>query len=241
MAFIRGLDVSSCQGNISWTKVDPAFQFVVVKISEGETGQDPTRFANMKGAEDTGRLVFCYHFFRTSQDPQKQAENVWKAVGSSAPLLVFIDLETIADGLSPAQAIEKTLALAEKLESYFGRPPGLYTFPYFARSTLGPALFGATSLARCPLWMADYSGGESPKDGWSPYVPKPWDTWTFAQTSGNNSSLVPGIYGHVDHNVANFQSFEALRTFAGLPPLLPDASQVIPNSPYDEAEKPETD
>ena len=58
-------------------------------------------------------------------------------------------------------------------------------------------------IARCPLWMADYSHGEAPAEGSHPFTPLPWSTWAMWQTSGDKSSRVPGIVGAVDHDVFN--------------------------------------
>jgi GH25 family lysozyme M1 (1,4-beta-N-acetylmuramidase) len=216
MTRLRGLDVSSCQGRIDWARVPPEFRFVVVKVSEGLAGKDPTAAANLAGVVATGRVPFVYHFFHTAEDAKRQAQNSWDAAGKEMPYRVFIDLETIAKGLSPGAAVDAAILEAEAVEGFFGQPPGIYTYASFARDTLGQALFQRTELARCPLWMADYRGGENPPETWSPYVPLPWTTWVFAQTSGNNSSRVDGIYGAVDHNIFNGGEAE-LRAFCGLP------------------------
>ena len=232
---IRGLDVSSCQGVIKWKLVPDDFRFIIVKVSEGVLGLDPMRRLNIEGAMASGHVVGVYHFFRSSMDPVGQAERLWQALGDTMPSFVALDFETIADGISPTEAVNRLLRCVEAVEKRFGRSPLVYTYPWFAKS-MGSALTVATELARCPLWMADYSGGESPPDGWHPYIPEPWTDWTMAQTSGNNSSRVPGIVGAVDHNVFNGGE-KALRTLQGLPdqdaiptePALP-----VPANPYDD-------
>src|SRR5262245_38799707 len=115
MTFLKGLDVSSCQGVIDWAKVPAEYRYVFVKASEGELGRDPTRLRNLAGVRATGRHAFVYHFLRTSQDPEKQAENLWIAVGDTMPGLVMLDFETIADGLLPSEAVAKALACARAI------------------------------------------------------------------------------------------------------------------------------
>lgn len=217
MSRVRGLDVSQCQGTIDFDKLPAWVRFVVVKVSEGESYKDPTRVRNLAEARRRGLHVFVYAFLRTSQDPDKQAQNLWDAVGEITPSFTFVDFETIADGLAPAAAIAKAVTMTRAVRAMFGRC-GLYLYPWFCTGVLGSALQApeAAELAVCALWMADYRGGEDPAPTWQPFVPKPWTRALFAQTSGDASSFVPGITGHVDHDY--FDGDEAaLATFLGEP------------------------
>lgn len=228
MTRLRGLDVSSCQGTIRWADVPPEFAFVVVKVSEGTLGLDPLRQFNLAAAALSGRQTGVYHFFRSSQDPKGQAERLWDAVGSKMPSFVALDFETLADGLSPEAGVDRALECADHIESFFGRPPLLYGFPWFDGKLLGAAFAARPRIARLPLWMADYSGGELPPETWHPHFGAPWTTWALAQTSGNNSSRVAGIVGAVDHNIANGDLEWFRTTICGLPPT---ASVGEPPSP----------
>jgi lysozyme len=191
--------------------------FVVIKVSEGTLGLDPMRKFNMDGAVSRNIPWGAYHFFRSSQDPEGQADRLWQAVGDVMPAFVALDFESIADGLQPRDAVIKALRCATAIEQRFGRPPLLYGYPWFDGHILGSALAATPDIARCPLWMADYSGGESPPDGWHPFIPKPWTSWCMAQTSGNNSSHVPGIVGAVDHDVYNGDDHRFRVEVCGLP------------------------
>ena len=223
---IRGLDVSSCQSLVDFDKLPSWVRFLVVKVSEGETGMDPMRARNLAEARRRGMPVFVYHFFRTGQDAPKQAENIWRAVGEQAPLLVFVDFETIAKGMSATEAVTKCVALVRLVKAMFFRC-GVYMFPWFAKGAIGAAVLAAVGaeLGDTYLWMADYSGGEDPPARWNAFTPLPWMTWTMAQTSGDNSSHVPGIAGAVDHNVFHGDE-DAFKAFCGTPrpdQLEPDA------------------
>ncbi len=218
---IRGLDVSWCQGVIDYAHVPDEFRFIIVKVSEGTAGQDPTRQRNIEGAHATGRAVGVYHFLRPSQDAVAQVTNLWQAIGDTLPdIRPALDLETAPDGMSANDLAAWFLRAADETERYFGVPPLVYTYPWFYRSRVGEAAGASTSigqrLARCPLWMADYSRGETPEDWMSPFVPAPWTTWTMWQTSGDKSSKVGGVAGAVDHDVFNGDA-EAFRIFRGLP------------------------
>lgn len=219
---IRGLDVSSFQGVVDWVKVPAEYQFIIVKVSEGTTGEDPARARNISGAHATGRAVGVYHFLRPSQDALVQVANLWRAVGDTMPdIRPALDLESAPDGMTANDLAEWFLRAADETERYFGVPPLVYTYPWFYRSRVAKAAGASTSigdrLARCPLWMADYSHGEKPGAGLSPFVPVPWQNWALWQTSGDKSSLVPGINGPVDHDVFNGDE-ATFRAFRGMPP-----------------------
>ena len=222
---IRFLDVSSCQGAIDWAKVPADFRGVIVKASEGLTGQDPTRIRNAEAAHAAGRIVSFYHFLRPSMDAVSQIHNLWKAIGDTMPdFRPALDLESAPDSMTPEDLAAWFLRAADEAESYFGVPPLVYTYPWFYNSRVSKAR-GMTGelgarFARCPLWMADYSKGETPAEDAHPFTPLPWSTWAMWQTSGDKSSRVPGIIGAVDHDVFNGDD-AALATFRGLP----DASQ----------------
>jgi lysozyme len=232
---IRGLDVSSCQGAIDWLKVPAEFKFVIIKVSEGVTGQDPTRVRNIHDAHATGRAVGVYHFLRPSQDALAQVTNLWQAIGDTMPdIRPALDLENAPDNMSANDLAEWFLRAADETERYFGVPPLVYTYPWFYRGRVASAAGASASiaerLARCPLWMADYSHGEAPAEGLSPFVPMPWANWAMWQTSGDHSSHVPGIVGAVDHDVFNGDE-AAFRAFRGLPPDdVPTAPEVTDNA-----------
>lgn len=217
----RGIDISQCQGTIDFDKLPDWVRYVFVKTSEGWNGKDPNRARNLAEARRRGLYPLVYHFSHLDADAHAQIENLWSAIGDTMPLMIALDFEYLAQGLTPQKTVDNLRAEAAEVEENFGRPGDIYTFPWFATS-MGTALSSATDLARCGLWMADYSGGETPPDSWHPVTPKPWGPgeWRFAQTSGNNSSIVPGIPGHVDHDIFNGDE-QALRVHLGLVPPLP--------------------
>ncbi len=219
---IRGLDISWCQGAIDYAQVPDEFKFIIVKVSEGVSGQDPNRQRNIDGAHATGRSVGVYHFLRPSQDAVTQVANLWQAIGGTIPdIRPALDLENAPDGMNANDLAAWFLRAADETERYFGVPPLIYTYPWFYRSRVADAVRASASiaerLARCPLWMADYSKGERPADDAGPFVPMPWTSWAFWQTSGDKSSHVAGIPGPVDHDVFNGDD-SAFRAFRGLPP-----------------------
>ena len=217
MARVRGLDVSEAQGLIDFDKLPSWCRFVVVKVSEGESYKDPQRVRNLAEARARGLHVFVYAFLRTSQDPDKQAANLYAAVGDISPSFVFIDFETLANGVTAVQGVAKLVAMGRAVRAMFGRG-GVYSYPYFCVGPMAAALAApeAAELALLAFWAADYRGGEVPPETWRPFCPPVFGRATFVQTSGDKSSFVPGINGHVDHDYFE-GSEDELNVFLGVP------------------------
>lgn len=218
---VRGLDISSCQGHIDFAALPSWVRFMFVKVSEGFNGKDPARAANLAGARARGILTGVYHFSHLDADGHAQIQNLWDAIGDTMPLMIALDFEYLAKGLTVTQAVANLRDEADAVKDDFGRDGDIYTYPWFATS-MGTALSSCTRLADCGLWMADLSKGEYPDDNAQPVVPKPWSKATFWQTSGDNSSRVPGIATPVDHDVF-LGSEDDLRAHFGLP-VLPEAA-----------------
>lgn len=227
---LKGIDVSAVQGKIDWKQVAAAgFRFAIRKVSEGTSYGDGTAAANAIGIREAGMYDSVYGFLRPSMgNPAVQAKNLWDRTGDTSPCLPpTLDLENAPDSMSAKDLVDFFLVAADAVEDLFGRPPMVYTFPYFAKTRIVPALTPEVSarLARCPLWMADYSAGENPAETWRPYTPKPWTEARLAQVSGDKSSHVPGIGGAVDHDIF-FGTEEELRAFCGFPPVTTTADEI---------------
>lgn len=217
MARVRGLDVSEAQGLIDFDKLPSWVRFLIVKVSEGESYKDPQRVRNLSEARARGLHVFVYAFLRTSQDVTQQLANLASAVGDISPSFVFVDFETIADGMTPRQGVAKLVEMCRGVRAQFGRG-GVYSYPFFCSGEMAKALAApeAAELALMTYWSADYRGGEVPPETWRPFCPPVFGRATFVQTSGDKSSFVPGINGHVDHDYFE-GSEDELNTFLGVP------------------------
>ena len=232
--FLDGIDVSAVQGAIDWPAVAEAgFRFAVIKASEGANYCDPRALQNLAGARAAGLRTGVYMFARVSQgDAEAQAERLWTCIGDTMPSFrLVLDLESAPAGTPGTDVVRLGEALSEALERRFGRAPILYSYPSFLRS-LGPALAPST-LARCPLWIAQYSSTTTPwapDEGAQPAVQAPWTDWAIWQYSGNGGYRVPGVPGDCDRNL--FKGDEAaLADFCGEPgpdELEPDAAIIHP-------------
>ena len=88
-------------------------------------------------------------------------------------------------GLSSAQASAIASAFLEELESLIGQPPMVYTSAYDASHMLD------SSVARWPLWAADYGPSQ-------PHVTANWTSWAGFQYTDRGT--VSGVSGYVDRD-----------------------------------------
>jgi GH25 family lysozyme M1 (1,4-beta-N-acetylmuramidase) len=188
-----GIDVSYYQGTINWGSVRAAGRnFAYVRHSDG-TFLDPQRFTNFNNARSAGLTVGFYQFFRASQDPIVQADNIVAALntvgGVGRPNLPpVIDIETY-DGQSASTVITRVNQWLSRVQSRTGRQPVLYTSPGFWGG------LGYPTPSPLPyLWVAHW--GVS-----CPTVPSPWGRLRFWQYSA--TGRVSGISGDVDLDTYN--------------------------------------
>lgn len=257
---ILGVDVHAGYGTIDWPRAAAAgVRFAIAKCTEGNEGKDARHDANIVGARAAGLYVgsYLYAFPLPTDDkhpgrsPLEQARRFWFESGGvgSRPgeLPPTIDFEwpphyerdkktsRIVDRwaewkVTPASIIAWAEECVTEMERLWGRTPILYTYPDFAQS-LGGEL-RASTLGRCPLWMANYTHPNAwmPPEGTRPIVPKPWKDALLWQFSADGSPIrIPGIPAcPIDRNVFR-GDLDGLRRLAGINPdaeTLPDLSVV---------------
>ncbi len=194
---VRGVDVSSYQGDINWATVaaEPNLRFAFLKATEGRSWEDPYFDENWKLTKRAGLRRGAYHFFRPNRDAAQQATFFASVVrlepGDLPPVL---DVEK-TDGRS-AEAIRAGVQTWLRLVGRrYGVRPILYTnHDFFVKYFDG-------HFDDYPLWLAHYEVR-------NPRLHR--DRWAFWQHS--DEVLVPGIRGFVDGNVfgGSTREFEAL-------------------------------
>ena len=220
---VRGVDVSSYQGDIDWPTVakEPGMRFAFVKATEGRTWLDPYFDENWKLLSRTPLARGAYHFYRPNRDAAQQAELfIATVVLEPGDLPPVLDVEK-TDGRSAAvirAGVQTWLRLAEK---HYGLRPILYTNHDFY------VKYFAGYFDEYPLWLAHY------------LVRQPRLTaerWAFWQHS--DEALVPGIRGFVDSNVfgGSEADFEELRL--GHPPVAPPLVPKAKKAPKAKQAKP---
>lgn len=197
------LDISHYNGDIVWDSlkvaIDPRghttrsvihakrilpVRWVVVKATEGEKMVDDRfqDFWSEAGRINTSRGA--YHFFRSSKDPRKQAENYIASVKlRKSDLPPILDVETIHKGCTRKMLNDRVLTWLEIVEKHYGRKPIVYTSDSFARTYLSSDV-----TANYPLWIARYNE-EPPRTS-------NWSIWQFT-----DKALVIGAPGYSDLSV----------------------------------------
>lgn len=157
---------------------------VILKATEGEKFTD-RRFDEYW--EEAGKRAYprgAYHFFRSSRNPEKQAQHyISKVKLRHSDLPPVLDVETIHDGCSKQELNEKVKAWLRTVEKHYGRTPIVYTSDSFARDILSPEI-----THHYPMWIARYNR-EAPRF-------KSWTMWQFT-----DKAVLYGASGYVDLSI----------------------------------------
>lgn len=176
---MKGIDVSSYQGNIDWAQVKASgIDFAYIKATEGTALLDSNFLVNFAKATLAGVKVGAYHYGHPNEDPIANANVFINAVKRSGygDLPLVLDLE-ITGGLTTGFDVwaEKFL---EQVKSATNRPVMLYSGEWFTQNYL------VSLTSKYPLWIAKY--GTIPPN-------LKWTVWQQSETG-----QVPGIQGNVD-------------------------------------------
>ncbi|MEB2313126.1 MAG: GH25 family lysozyme [Sorangiineae bacterium] len=195
---IQGRDVSFYQGDFDWNAQKAAgVVFGYARMGDGVGYADSQFAANWSKMKAAGILRGAYQYFEPDEDEVTQANLMIAAVGElgEGDLPAMIDVEST--GGQPGATIAAKIANWLKLvEAGTGKPPIIYTGPYFWQDNVG-----STAFSQTPLWTAHY--GVS-----CPLIPPGWSNWTIWQYSDGDGSL--------DHDVFN-GSLEDLQKLAAAP------------------------
>lgn len=200
---LKGIDVSSYNGNVNWIDVRAAgYTFAVCKTSEGADWADPSWVpARVDALRKANVAVGVYHFMRPKVRKGGGAAEAryfigrarsagWGLPGDVRPVL---DLE--ASELTPAQTVKYLVEAVTEVKHLTGKPPIIYTGgPWWDEHTDAHA-----DSYGCPLWLAAYVTDPQP------YLPAAWKraNWTLWQHTDRGS--VPGVpTPNVDVNVARY-------------------------------------
>lgn len=129
---IKGVDVSSYQGDIDWNVLSSQkVSFAFIKATEGSSFVDTTFAYNFQEAQKTSLAVGAYHFFSYDSEGKTQAENFINTVAPFEGMLPpVIDLEFYGDKEKnpPDRAdVEKQLkAMLVSLEEHYNQKPIIY-------------------------------------------------------------------------------------------------------------------
>lgn len=202
----KGIDVSSYQGNIDWSKVKWAgVQFAILKIIRKDLNPDKTFEANWKGCTDVGmpiQGVYNYSYATTVEKAKTDANKVIQTL-NGRKTFVWLDVEdkcqqglgqTFIDIINAYQSVIKSAGLNF----------GVYTGLSFYNQYIAPY----ASQINCPFWIARYpstkgmSIGDEPNSAKKPVIQHPLYGWQYSSAftcSGlNNSTDANLLYIELD-------------------------------------------
>lgn len=186
---MKGIDVSSHNGNINWSSVKASgIEVVYIKATEGTTYQDPYLNNHYNGAKSVGLPTGFYHFLVGSSSPETQAENFYNNIkGKENNLLPCLDIEHSNN--EPSNFMDYALRFIQKFKELSGMNICIYSGPYFINEYLDKRL-------QCyPLWVAHY--GVS-----TPMANNVWGS-SYAGHQYTETGSCGGINGNVDVNNFN--------------------------------------
>lgn len=184
----QGIDVSSWQGNIDFSKVkNSGIDIVYIKSSEGNSYIDPYFESNYQKAKENGLKVGFYHYVtaRTVEQAKNQANFFSKVISNKQPdCKLAMDFESFGN-LSINQINEISKAFLETLQSVTNKEVLIYSNSYSARTIF------SNELSIYPLWVANYGVSQ-------PGGNNKWSTWVGWQYT--STGRVNGISGNVDRD-----------------------------------------
>lgn len=197
-----GIDVSTHQGTINWSKVGRSgVDFAIIRTGFG-TGEDSRFEYNWREAGKTGLRRGSYQYLKMDRDGREQARVMANAIRKAGGLK-WRDLPPAADveGLEPDKPwnanatpdhiVRVVSDFMDEIERQLGRKPILYTGGYWVSKFSGREEL-ARPFSKYALWRPHYHVN-------CPRLVPGFDRWTFWQRS--NAGEIPGIRTRVDMNV----------------------------------------
>lgn len=193
---IKGIDVSSWQGDIDWQQVrDSGVEFVFIRLggrgtTEGGIYADEMAQVYYQGAKAAGLKVGGYFFSQsiTLEEAVEEAEFALEAVRDwEVDMPIVYDWEYIGDGARTDLIDARLLTDMVKAFCNTVRDAGYDPMVYFGRSHSADLLI-LSELVDYGFWLAMYN---SIMD-----YPYKVDIWQYTETGS-----VPGISGNVDLNL----------------------------------------
>lgn len=176
---------------------------VIHKASEGDFYADPVCAERRSQAEAAGLLWGTYHFGKGDSSGEQQAAFFLESSRPTRRTLLALDLEANEGDPSNSMTLEQAEAFVQAVANSTGRLPLVYIHRNW--SSGGVRVTANSILARCGLWVVDYS--ESPRIP-SAWATRGWRLWQYAsgeysgrRANGRNRTI-RGV-GDCDRNLFN--------------------------------------
>lgn len=186
---MKGIDVSSWQGEIDWQKVKNAgIDFAIIRVAAGQA-VDKTFHYNIAQAKLNDILVgvYLYTKAKTAKDIDRELKVAFNALnGYSLDLPFFWDLEDVSLRNMNKQTLTLNLLYALSQIESRGYKAGVYSNPDWLTYVVD-----YKSITGYPLWLACWTSEERRQQLWD----KPIDLWQYGLDRVN------GIKGDVDVDI----------------------------------------
>lgn len=162
---VRGIDVSSWQGQIDWQVLAAQeLDFAFIKATEGSGFVDSYFADNWEQAHGTDLLVGAYHFFSYDSAGDTQADNFISTVPALPDALPpVVDIEFYGDKeKNPPDRSEVALnlqTLLNRMEAHYGKKPIIYATMKSYR------LYIEGAYEEYPIWIRDVISRPKLPDG----------------------------------------------------------------------------
>lgn len=188
------IDISHFQGAPDFASVRAAgIVGVIHKATQGTRGSDATYSEGRSAIAQAGLLFGAYHFGTGDATGAEQAQWFLQTAQPDADTLCVIDFEPNPSGTS--MNLEQLVDWIGVVQTATGRWPVVYG----GKSLLFPSIGTAANatLARCALWVAQYTSAAEPAG-----IPSQiWPAWTLWQYT--ESGRIDGISTAVDRDRFN--------------------------------------
>lgn len=185
---MKGIDVSSHNGDINWSAVkNDGVEVAIIKATEGVDFVDSMVNQHYIGAKNVGLNIGFYHFMSEKTDPYRQAEDFYNCIkDKSYNVMPCLDIEVNNYGRSAAEITDRCLTFLNRFKELSGQDCMIYTGGYFGRDNLD------SRIKNYPGWIAHY-GVNSPMKTGFPLVGHQY----------SETGRVNGVNGNVDVNNFN--------------------------------------
>ncbi|MEO1264017.1 MAG: GH25 family lysozyme, partial [Bacteroidota bacterium] len=116
----KGIDVSHFQCDLDWSALkNEGISFAFVKATEGETYVDPCFHKNWANGQKEGLKLAPYHFYRSKDNPGKQADlfiKTVKVITDRLDMAPALDIEMETAPISHEQFADDILQWLKRVE-----------------------------------------------------------------------------------------------------------------------------
>ena len=189
---LKGIDVSTWQGQIDWEKAKKEIDFAIIRIGFGTGTRDNTAKRNIQELNRLGIPYGVYYFSYAytevmARNEAKKAIEYLKELGANLSYPVYFDWEGDSRDYAKKKGVTVSNDLLRKMATAFceelkkaGYYPGIYSNPSYIKN-----YYGADIFKKYDLWLAHWVSKTSYEA----------NVWQYS-----DQGTVAGINGRVDMN-----------------------------------------